>query len=72
MNPPKIVVSVHEASSIAALGAAALDHSASRIASLSWAASTPGSVQLQVPPSQVVEGSLPPGAGWTCGRVPLV
>jgi hypothetical protein len=71
MKPPKMVVSAHVASSMAALGAAALDHSASTVASLSLAA-TPGSVQLQLPPSQVVEVSLPPGCGWTCVKVPLV
>ncbi|MGO9511328.1 MAG: hypothetical protein ACLPXZ_29835 [Mycobacterium sp.] len=72
MKTPEIVaLSEHEASSMAALGAAALAHSASTIASLSAAATTPGSVQLQLPPSQVVEVSLAPGCGWTCVKKPL-
>jgi hypothetical protein len=51
MNPPKFVlVSAHDASSIAALGAAALAHSTSIAASPS-SALTPGSVQ--VPPVPV-------------------
>src|SRR5208282_2347426 len=60
MKPPKLLVSAHEASSIAALGAAALAHSTSMVASPSSGV-TPGSVQ--VPPV--------PGAGWTCVREPL-
>src|SRR5271157_3636081 len=56
IRPPKVAVSLHEASSMAALGAAALAYSASRIASPS-SPFTPGSVQLFVPVG---------GAGWTC------
>src|SRR5882724_2260022 len=47
MNPPKVVrVLPHAATTMAALGAAALAHSASRIASLSSPATTPGARQL--------------------------
>jgi hypothetical protein len=53
IKPPKVVVFAHEASSIAALGAAALAHSTSMAASASSPV-TPGSVQ--VPPA--------PGAGF--------
>ena len=49
IKPPKVVfVFAHEASSMVALGAAALAHSASRVASAS-SPFTPGSVQLLVP-----------------------
>src|SRR5208282_3937115 len=54
--------SAHEASSMAALGAAALEYSASRIASPS-SPFTPGSVQLFVPVG---------GAGWICVNEPSV
>src|SRR5229473_8700172 len=47
IRPPKVVVvSAHAAISIAALGAAALAHSASRMASASLGATTPGAPQL--------------------------
>src|SRR5579862_3562482 len=47
IKPPKVVVvSAHETIRIAALGAAALAHSASRIASASFGATTPGLAQL--------------------------
>src|ERR1035438_2782089 len=59
IRPPKVSVSVHEASTMAALGAAALAYSASTIASLS-SPFTPGSAQLFVPLG---------GAGWVCVRV---
>ena len=63
MKPPKFVVSVQEANTIAALGAAALDHSASMMASLSSPPFTPGSMQLVDPVR---------GAGWTCVKDPAV
>src|ERR1700689_793314 len=60
MKPPKlVVVSEHEATSMAAFGAPALDHSASRVSS-PLALLGPGSVQLFV-------GVL---GGWTCVREP--
>ncbi len=62
IKPPKVVVSLHDASSMVALGAAALAYSASRIASPS-SPFTSGSLQLLVPLG---------GAGWTCVNVPLV
>src|SRR5450631_4314294 len=62
MRPPKVDVLAHEASSMVALGAAALAYSASRIASPS-SPFTPGSVQLLVPLG---------GAGWTCVNEPAV
>src|SRR5208282_5443311 len=62
IKPPKVAVSAHEASSMAALGAAALEYSASRIASPS-SPFTPGSVQLFVPVG---------GAGWICVNEPSV
>src|ERR1700739_4290213 len=47
ISPPNVLpVSAHAAISIAALGAAALAHSASRIASASFGATTPGALQL--------------------------
>src|SRR5215470_10110365 len=50
IRPPNVVVvSAHVAITIAALGAAALAHSASRIASASFGEITPGLVQLFVP-----------------------
>src|SRR5580693_3778861 len=50
MRPPNVVaVSAQAAISMAALGAAALAHSASRIASASLGATTPGARQLFVP-----------------------
>src|SRR6516162_1720207 len=50
IRPPNVVaVSAQVAISMAALGAAALDHSASRIASASFPATTPGLLQLLVP-----------------------
>src|ERR1022692_2479475 len=59
IKPPKVAVSLQEASSMAALGAAALAYSASRIASVS-SPFVPGLLQLLVPL---------PGAGWTCVNV---
>src|SRR5579862_775261 len=57
INPPKVVVeSAHEAIRIVALGAAALAHSASRMASASFGGTTPGLAQLLGPFK---------GAGWT-------
>jgi len=50
-------VSAQAAISMAALGAAALAHSASRMASASLGAITPGAPQLFVPLD---------GAGWAC------
>src|SRR5258708_38014694 len=55
LRPRKVVAFAHAAITIAALGAAALAHSASRIAPPSWPF-TPGSEQFVGP-----EG----GAGWT-------
>jgi hypothetical protein len=50
IRPPNVVlVSAQLAISIAALGAAALAHSASRIASASLGDTTPGLLQLFVP-----------------------
>src|ERR1700733_2903709 len=46
ISPPKVDASVQDASSIAALGAAALAYSASKIASPSFPTSTPGLLQL--------------------------
>ena len=64
IRPPKVVpVSAQEAITIAALGAAALAHSASRIASASLGAMTPGLLQLFRPLG---------GAGWTVLKDPLV
>src|SRR5208282_1329550 len=61
IKPPKVVVLLQEASTMAALGAAALAYSASRIASMSSPSPfTPGSVQLLEP--------VP--AGWTCVNEP--
>src|SRR5580704_16788037 len=60
IKPPKLtLVSAQAAISIAALGAEALAHSASRIASASFGAKTPGATQLLMPPE---------GAGWTCEK----
>src|ERR1017187_533607 len=56
IRPPKVSVSVHEASTMAALGAAALAYSASTFASLS-SPFTPGSEQLFEPLG---------GRGWIC------
>jgi hypothetical protein len=57
IKPPKVVfVSAQETMRMAALGAAALAHSASRMASASFGAITPGLLQLLVPLG---------GAGWT-------
>ena len=57
IRPPKVVlVSAHAAITIAALGAEALAHSASRIASASLGETTPGLAQLLLPLD---------GAGWT-------
>ncbi len=48
IKPPNVVrVSAQEASSIAALGAAALAHSASRMASKSSPTTSPGLLQLE-------------------------
>ena len=50
INPPNVVlVSAQAAIWMAALGAAALAHSASRMASASFGAKTPGGLQLLVP-----------------------
>jgi len=58
IKPPKVVeVSAQAAISMEALGADALAHSASRIASASFGEMTPGVPQLFGPPE---------GAGWTC------
>src|ERR1700691_6255212 len=63
MKPPKLVsVSEHDASSITALGAAALAYSASRMASTS-SPFAPGLLQLVVPTG---------GAGCTCVNEPEV
>ena len=62
IKPPKVAVSLHEASTIAALGAAALAYSASRIASVS-SPFVPGLAQLLVPLG---------GAGWICVNEPPV
>src|SRR5271157_1602638 len=62
IRPPKVAVLAHEASTIAALGAAALAYSASTIASRS-APFTPGSEQLFEPVG---------GAGWICVSEPSV
>src|SRR5215813_8056835 len=60
MSPPKVVgVSEQAAITIAALGAEALAHSASRIASASLGAKTPGAPQL-------LEGWGGGAGGWTC------
>lgn len=60
MRPPKVVVvSAHAAISIAALGADALAHSASRIASASLGEMTPGAPQL-------LPGCEGGAGGWTC------
>src|SRR5271165_3069061 len=62
IKPPKVVVSAHDARTMAALGAAALAYSASRIASVS-SPLVPGLVQLLGPLG---------GAGWVCVNVPPV
>src|SRR5271154_2976164 len=62
ISPPKVVLPRHEARTIAALGAAALEYSASRVASSSSPVA-PGSVQLLVPLG---------GAGWICVNEPLL
>src|SRR5262249_10614226 len=60
MRPPKVVwVSAQAAIIIAALGAEALAHSASKIASASLGATTPGAPQL-------LEGCEGGAGGWTC------
>src|SRR5215472_2976259 len=66
ISPPNVVVvSEQDASSMAALGAAALAYSASKIASASigfvGVPTTPGSLQLLGPLN---------GAGWTCVNEP--
>ena len=59
INPPKVApLSAHAAISIAALGADALAHSASIMASASFGAMTPGSAQL-------LPGSEGGAGGWT-------
>src|SRR6202453_2112171 len=60
--PPKEAESAHEASTMAALGAAALAYSASMIASVS-SPLVPGLVQLLLPVG---------GAGWICVKEPPV
>src|SRR6266478_2012783 len=63
ISPPNVVlVSAHAAISMAALGAAALAHSASRIASASLAATTPGAPQL-------LAGCTAGAGGWTCVKL---
>src|ERR1035441_2371005 len=62
VNPPKVDVFAHEANSMAALGAAALAYSASRVASAS-SPFTFGSIQLLGPFA---------GAGCTCVSDPPV
>src|SRR5271157_6081056 len=63
IKPPKVDdVSLHEASTMAALGAAALAYSASRVASTS-SPFAPGLAQLLVPLG---------GAGWICENEPPV
>src|SRR6516164_8588399 len=60
IKPPNVVVvSAQAAISMAAFGAAALAYSASRIASASFPATTPGALQLFLPRD---------GAGWTCAN----
>src|SRR5260370_32666049 len=60
IRPPNVVlVSAQAAISMAALGASALAHSASRIASASLGANTPGGAQL-------LAGSEAGAGGWTC------
>src|SRR5277367_777598 len=59
IKPPNVTTPRQDASTIFALGAAALAYSASRIASVS-SPFAPGSVQLLPPPT---------GAGWTCVNV---
>jgi hypothetical protein len=62
IRPPNVVVvAAQDAISMAALGAAALAHSASRIASASFGAMTPGLLQLLAPLE---------GAGWTVEKEP--
>src|ERR1017187_2909371 len=61
IKPPKVDVSLHEASTMAALGAAALAYSASRIASVS-SPFVPGLEQLE-PVG---------GGGWICVKEPPV
>ncbi len=62
IKPPKVVlVSAQAAISMAALGAEALAHSASRIASASLGAMTPGAAQL-------LPGSEGGAGGWTCAK----
>ena len=64
IKPPNVVaVSLHEASTMAALGAAALEYSASRIASLS-SPFTPGLEQLF--------GTARRVPGWICVNEPSV
>jgi len=60
IRPPKVVlVSAQAAISMAALGADALAHSASRMASASLGATTPGAAQL-------FPGCEGGAGGWTC------
>src|SRR5215470_15126440 len=62
MRPPKVVcVSAQAAITIAALGAAALAHSASKIASASLGAITPGAPQL-------LPGGDGGAGGWICAN----
>src|SRR5258708_3805569 len=62
IRPPKVVVvSAQAAISMAALGAEALAHSASRIASASLGAMTPGAAQL-------LPGNEGGAGGWTCEK----
>jgi len=64
INPPKVApVSAHVAIWRVALGAAALAHSASRMASASLGGTTPGLMQLLAPLG---------GAGWTVVNEPDV
>src|SRR5262249_34537177 len=60
ITPKLVAVSAHEATTIAALGAAALAHSASRVTSALNSGTTPGSRQL-----------FPPGIwGWIVLKEP--
>lgn len=62
MRPPKVVVvSAHAAISMEALGADALAHSASRMASASLGEITPGAPQL-------LPGCVGGAGGWSCAK----
>ena len=64
IRPPKVVlVSAQAAISMAALGAEALAHSASRMASASLGTMIPGAPQL-------LPGCAGGAGGWTCVKEP--